>query len=122
MYHFILLMPVFALAVFWILPRATAGPLYAAITVLALLMYAWIWWAMRRPVQAGAEELLHSDGEVMEVQGNSLRVRVHSEMWNAESKDSLHTGDRVKVVGIKGLVLSVRRSDDAEGDPAKRVL
>jgi len=66
---------------------------------------------MLRPIQSGAEELLHSDGEVIEVSGDSLRVSVHSEIWNAESKDSLHCGDHVKVVGMTGLTLQVRRSD-----------
>jgi membrane-bound ClpP family serine protease len=41
---------------------------------------------------------------------------VHSEMWNAESKDSLHRGDHVKVVGMTGLILQVRRLDDTAGN------
>ena len=120
MCHLILLMPAFALAIFWILPLTVAGPVYADVNALSLWMYAYIWRAMQRTVQGVAEELLHSDGEVIEVQENALRVRVHSEMWNAESKDSLHRGDHVKVVGMTGLILRVRRIDDAEGDAAKR--
>jgi len=116
MCHLILLMPVFSLAVFWIWPLSVAGPVYAVITALSLWMYAYIWRAMQRPVLGGAEELLHSDGEVMEVNGNALRVRVHSEMWSAESKDILHRGDHVKVVGMTGLILQVRRQDDTVGN------
>ena len=119
MCHLILLMPVFSLAVFWIWPLSVAGPVYAVITVLSLWMYAYIWRAMQRPVLGGAEELLHSDGEVMEVNGNALRVRVHSEMWSAESKDILRRGDHVKVVGMTGLILQVRRQDDTVGNLPK---
>ncbi len=121
MYHITLLMPVFALVVFWIFPLSTAGLIYAAIAALSIWMYVLIWRAMRRPIRAGAEELLNSVGEVMEVQGNSLRVRVHSEMWNAESKDTLQLGDRVKVVSITGLILRVRRFDDSEGNNTKHM-
>ena len=120
MCHLILLMPVFGLIVFWVWPLSVAGPVYAVVTALSLWMYAYIWWAMRRPVQGGAEELLHSDGEVVDVQGNALRVRVHSEMWNAESKDTLHRGDNVKVVGMTGLILQVQRLDDTVGNVPKR--
>jgi membrane protein implicated in regulation of membrane protease activity len=116
MCHLILLMPVFALVVFWIWPLSVAGPVYAVIAGLSLWMYAYIWRAMQRPVLGGAEELLHSDGEVVEVNGTALRVRVHSEMWNAESTDSLHRGDHVKVVGMTGLILQVRRLDDTAGN------
>jgi len=119
MCHLILLMPVFALVVFWIWPLSVAGPVYAVISALSLWMYVYIWRAMQRPVLGGVEELLHSDGEVVEVNGNALRVRVHSEMWNAESKDSLQYGDHVKVVGMSGLILQVKRLDDTAGNPPK---
>jgi len=111
MCHLILLMPVFALVVFWIWPPVVAGTFYTVIFVLSLWMYVLIMQAMRRPMLDGAEELTHSIGEVMDTQGHSLRVRVHSELWNAESEDSLRQGERVKVVGISGLILHVRRLD-----------
>ena len=114
MCHLILLTPVFALAVFWIWPLAVAGPIYAAVTILSLWMYALIWRAMQRPVLGGLEELLHSIGEVMEVRDHTLRVRVHSEMWNAESDDAMQCGERVKVIGMTGLILRVRKCQDGE--------
>lgn len=117
MCHLVLLMPVFALVFFWIWPLAVAGPAYAAVSALSLWMYVWIWRAMQRPVLGGAEELLHSKGEVVEVAEDMLHVRVHSEIWNAVSAaplESFHRGDRVKVVGMSGLILRVTRSDDAD--------
>lgn len=116
MCHLILLAPVVALAVFWIWPLTVAAPVYAAVFILSLWMYAFIWRAMRRPVQGGREEMLHSIGEVVEVQGQTLHIRTHHEIWNAESHESLRPGDRVKVVGMSGLILQVERLDAADGD------
>jgi len=114
MCHLILLMPLIALAVFWIWPIAIAAPAYAVVTLLSVWMYALIWRAMHRPVRVGSEELLQSQGKVVEVEGATLRVLVHSELWNAESNEPLHPGERVKVVGKDGLVLQVRRIDSVE--------
>ena len=116
MCHLILLTPVFALVIFWIWPLGVAGPVYAAIAVVSIWMYVWIMRAMRQPVLGGAEELLHSVGKVTQVDGHALRVRVHSEFWNAQSSDDLHSGDRVKVTGISGLILRVRRCDDCDDE------
>ena len=107
-------MPIFALAAFWIWPLSVAGPVYSAIAVLSLWMYVLIIRAMRQPVLSGAEKLLHSFGKVTESEGRALRVRVHSEIWNAESSDVLRSGDRVKVTGISGLILRVSRCDDGK--------
>jgi len=112
MCHLILLLPVLALSVFWIWPLSVAGPVYIVIAALSLWIYIYIWRAMQRPVMAGSEELLHSIGKVVEIKSNALRVRVHSEVWNAESQDILRFGDNIKVVGINGLVLCVKRFDE----------
>jgi len=111
MCHLILLTPLFALAVFWIWPLSVAATIYAGVTILSLWMYYLVWQAMRRPVLGGVEELVHSVGEVVEVRGRSLRVRVHSELWNAISRDHVSRGDGVEITGIDGLTLRVRRSE-----------
>ena len=109
MCHLILLTPLLALPVFWIWPVSVAATVYAVITALSLWMYVLVWKVMRRPVLGGVEELLHSFGEVIEVHGKTLRVRVHSEVWNASSRDRVSRGDRVKITGVDGLTLRVRR-------------
>ena len=115
MYHLILLLPVLGLVVFWIWPLTISVPVYGVIFILSLGMYALIMRAMRRPVLSGSEELLHSRGEVVDVQGNVLHVRVHSELWNAASHEPLHRGDHVRVIGMEGLVLRVERVGDIAG-------
>jgi membrane protein implicated in regulation of membrane protease activity len=111
MCHLILMMPVLALPVFWFMPFSVAGPVYAVVLIISAWLYYWIMRAMRRPVETGLEKILHSTGEVIDVQGESVRVRLQGESWEAESPDSLHPGDRVQVVSIHGLVLEVRRPE-----------
>ncbi|MEJ2371277.1 MAG: NfeD family protein [Gemmatimonadales bacterium] len=64
--------------------------------------------ARQRPVVSGQEELLHSTGEVIDGFAGRGRIRVHGEIWRAESAVPLQRGDRVRVVGVDGLVLKVR--------------
>ncbi|MEE9598462.1 MAG: NfeD family protein [Acidiferrobacterales bacterium] len=114
MCHLILMMPVLGLPVFWLWPMAVAAPVYTVIIVLSALLYFFTLRAMRRPVLTGSEELLRSIGEVVEVRDRLARVRVHSEIWNAESSNELRKGDRVKVLSVDGLTLRVQRLDASE--------
>ena len=111
MCHLILMMPVLGLPVFWLWPISVAAPVYAVIVVFSAVLYFFTMRAMRRPVQTGSEELLRSIGGVVEARERLARVRVHSEIWNAESSEKLHKGDRVKVLSVDGLTLRVKRLD-----------
>ena len=37
------------------------------------------------------------------------KVFVHGEIWNAEGEEDIKKGERVKVVGVKGLRLIVKK-------------
>jgi len=118
MCRLILTLPVLGLTVFWLWPRSIAAPVYAVIVVISLFFYYLMMRAMRRPVATGREEILRKSGTVIEARERRIRVRVRNELWNAESSDKLRPGDTVKITGIQGLVLLVRRSDPA---PAEEV-
>ena len=109
MCHLVLLLPILALPLFWLVPLVIAVPAYVAILVVS----GWIYWAavsaMRRPVQTGAEALAHNTGEVIAREDGVLQVRVHSEIWNAESADDLQPGERIEVIGVQAMRLRVRR-------------
>ena len=64
--------------------------------------------ARQRPVVSGEEEMLHMVGEVIDDFTGKGRVRIHGEVWKAESTVPLHSGDKVKVVAVDGLVLKVQ--------------
>jgi membrane-bound serine protease (ClpP class) len=60
-----------------------------------------------KPVVTGAEELLGRTGIAMEdFTGNGL-VRVHSEIWQAHTDETLHRNQRIRVIGREGLKLQV---------------
>jgi membrane-bound serine protease (ClpP class) len=63
----------------------------------------------RSPIVSGREQLVGASGEVLESFDAQGRVRVHSETWTARSEQPLQKGDRVRVVGVEGLLLDVER-------------
>jgi membrane-bound serine protease (ClpP class) len=110
MCHLLLLMPLVALPLFWFLPIAAAASLYAVVVALSAWLYVYVFKAWKRPVVTGKEFLVNSTGEVMDVQGHTLHVRVHSEIWSAESGEPLQPGDLVKVTGMESLTLTVEKA------------
>ena len=110
MCHLILFLPVFGLAVFLIWPLSMAAPIYTVIFLLSLAIYVLVIRAMRQPVITGTEALLHSMGIVIGAEGDHWRVAVGNESWEAESAESLKTGERVQITGIDGLRLKVQRT------------
>jgi membrane-bound serine protease (ClpP class) len=61
----------------------------------------------RRPVVSGREELIGATGEVIEAGADGSFARIHGELWKLRSGGALARGDRVRVVGVEGLVLAV---------------
>ena len=64
--------------------------------------------ARNRPIVSGEEEMLHTIGEVLDDFDGRGRIRIHGEIWQAESPVPLKRGDQVRVVEVDGLVLRIR--------------
>jgi membrane-bound serine protease (ClpP class) len=64
--------------------------------------------ARERPVVSGEEEMLHAAGEVLDDFEGKGRIRIHGEIWRAESATPLRRGDKVQVVAVDGLVLKIQ--------------
>ncbi|MGH7962217.1 MAG: NfeD family protein [Candidatus Binatia bacterium] len=62
----------------------------------------------RQPV-SGQEGLIGEEGEVRVRLAPSGKVWLHGEYWNAESDEKLEVGQKVRVVGISGMMLRVRK-------------
>lgn len=60
-----------------------------------------------RPVVSGREQMLGSVGEVLEAFDAQGRIRVHGEVWEAQTAHPLTRGQRVRVKAMDGLVLTV---------------
>lgn len=65
--------------------------------------------ARKRPVVSGLEEMLHASGEVIDDFEGKGRIRIHGEIWWAQSSVPLRQGDHVVVTGVDGLVLHVNK-------------
>ncbi|MFA7664836.1 MAG: nodulation protein NfeD [Burkholderiaceae bacterium] len=90
---------------------AVSWPLLAALGVASLLfslLTARLAVTSRHgKVVSGAEQMLGSTGEVLNWEGHSGHVFVHSERWRAVSSTPLSVGQTVRVEAIDGLTLEV---------------
>lgn len=109
MCHFALMMPVLGLGVFWLAPLDMALPIYGIILAVSLAIYIPMMRAMQRPVETGAEGMLHKIDSVIEPIHPEGRVKVHGEIWQATSAEELQAGDRAEIIAVEGLTLKVRK-------------
>ncbi len=79
--------------------------LISAVTIGAIVAFAIK--ARRRPVVSGEEELIGSQGEVVNCENGECWARVHSELWKVHAEEPLKPGQSVLVTGRKDLTLSV---------------
>ena len=63
--------------------------------------------AHKKPVVSGVEEMIGGTGLVVDDFETTGSIHIHGENWQAESMSPMQRGDKVKVVGIEGLVLKV---------------
>jgi len=70
--------------------------------------------AHRKKPEAGREELVGEVGKVVEDLDPEGVVKLHGELWKAESKDgkSIPVGEKIRVVEVKGLTLIVERIEE----------
>jgi membrane-bound ClpP family serine protease len=110
MCHLILLLPLVALPVWWLLPLGDAAVVYGLILVVSFVVYWFVMKALHAPVLTGTAPLRGATGSVLRADGREGSVWVASELWSALSTDGpLAVGDQVEVVGVSGLTLEVRK-------------
>lgn len=87
-------------------------PLIAGTALVSAGFFIWIMGMLvrirRRPVVSGVEEMIGAVGVAAEDIEHSGWVRVHGETWKAQSKEPVRRGQRVKVLGIDGLTLTIK--------------
>jgi len=111
MCHVLLLLPVLALPVFWIMPLTSATAVYGVVLGLSVTIYCYVVYAMRRPVLTGAEGMIGETAQFVACGDTEFLVQVRNEIWSAACASSLREGDRVKIVAVKGLTLRVEKLD-----------
>ena len=88
-------------------PLALVGVLTATTTVFVLTVAGMAARARRRPLASGASTLLGVAGELLEVSGGEGWAVLQGERWRVHGAGELSAGARVRVVGVRGLILDV---------------
>ena len=115
MCHLLLLLPVLALPVFWLLPLSDAGPLYAEVVVVSVFVYLFVWKAWRKPLANGTQNLIGTTGRVVRVGPRNVMLQLGGELWTADVEGApLSVGERATVVAIRGLRLTARSASQDE--------
>jgi membrane-bound serine protease (ClpP class) len=86
-------------------------PVVLGFTAIAALLVRLGLAAQRTPPVSGAEGLLSETGEALTpiTPGTPGSVRVHGEIWRATANEPITEGDRVRVIHIDGLTITVRK-------------
>lgn len=63
-----------------------------------------------RPVLSGSESMIKATGTVTSISSDRLMVRVRGELWQASTDSDLAVGDKITVLAVNGLVLTVAPS------------
>ncbi len=96
--------PELRLSLWIVLPTVITLAAFATLVVGAVVR------AQRARIATGGEALIGAPAEVVEVDGTSVQVLVHGEIWNATpERGTLEPGDAVHVIGRDGLNLRVRK-------------
>lgn len=83
---------------------ATASVASAALLAVVLNLVVG---ARKRPVVGGGEQMIGATGEVLGNTVGATYARIRGEMWKVRFGRPLERGQRVRVVGIEGLLLAV---------------
>jgi membrane-bound serine protease (ClpP class) len=67
--------------------------------------------SFRRKVVTGQEEMIGLNGKVLDWDGRSGQVLVHSERWSAVSDGPLAPGQKIRVVKLDGLTLTIEPAE-----------
>lgn len=121
--HAVFVLPFVGLPLFWLLPLEYALPINIAAWLATPFLYRAIRGAMRRPPADGFRSLVGGQAEVVSKTetGRSARylVRVHGELWSAQSAEDLDIGEQVNIVAVKGIGLVVERPKPGRSSQAQ---
>lgn len=98
-----------------------AVPVIAAFTAvtggICVFVLAMALRSRRSAVVSGSGMLIGKQAIALEDFQNLGKVKLHGEIWNAQSDYPIHAGEMVTVLHVKGLMLEVRKSDSpSSGD------
>ena len=89
------------------IPWAIIATASVASTALLAVLLNLVVSARKRPVVSGSGQMIGATGEVLQDAAGEAYARIRGEMWKVRFGAPLERGQRVRVVGIEGLVLAV---------------
>jgi membrane-bound serine protease (ClpP class) len=90
------------------IPWAVIVPVALASAVFIFFVAGMALKSWKRPVVSGREEMVGSRGEVLtDFDGKDGWARVHGETWRIRSRQPLVRGQKIRVLGMDGLILDV---------------
>ena len=109
MCHLILLLPVFALPVFWFFPFSIALPIYLIISGISAFLYYLIFKAMTMTPRVGKEAMLGQTAEVIKEIAPEGKIKYFTEIWSAMADgEKFLVGEKVMIYGFWGLTVLVK--------------
>jgi membrane-bound serine protease (ClpP class) len=81
-------------------------------TAFFIFVLGMVFKARQQPVVSGVEQLIDSIGEVQADFDNEGWIRVHSELWQAQTSIPLKRGQKVQIIALNGLALMVKPYPD----------
>jgi membrane protein implicated in regulation of membrane protease activity len=115
MCHLILLLPIFALPLFWIFPLDAALPSYAIITGVSFLIYSRVFQASRQVPRTGREAMVGKKGIVIEDIDPAGKIQYAGEIWNATSTGKRFAkGELIRIAAVRNLMLLVEELPNHE--------
>lgn len=119
MCHLVFLAPILALPVFWLLPFSLALPIYLGVVGMTGLVLWPAVIAMRRPQVTGREGMIGARGQALTALNPNGLVRCQGEVWAATAQEPVPDGERVWVLGVDRLRLTVGRQAPQRGDTGR---
>lgn len=115
MCHLLLLMPLFGLALFWVLPLPIAVPAYLLVLIASAWLFYKVMQAMKLPAYVGWEALVGQEVEVVAPADTLGRgrylVRHGGELWSALSEGQLNPGEKARIVSFEGAMPRVEAAN-----------
>lgn len=83
-----------------------------ATLAIALFLATIAFRSQRRKIRTGMEGLIGEIGEVRSWSQNKGKIFVHGEIWDAQSENILKEGNKVEIIKIEGMKLTVKSKED----------
>jgi membrane-bound serine protease (ClpP class) len=98
------------------IPYALIGGVAAASAGFLVVMLGMLARSRRRAVVSGREQMIGATGEALADFEGEGWARVHGEQWKVRASRPVRRGQKLRVTGMEGLVLSVEPAGTTEGD------